>query len=854
MNNWVARHFVLLSNGILISCKVAGDGSIHAFKIKAVLSSASSIELTNWKDETGAFFQITADEDAQPIHLRCENEDIRARWLTALRGVSKDNRYPIRDAKVEIGADGGFQVVGGRVDRTVSLASMNTINAEALASAPEYNIQPYSIYDSAALSAGRVGLWENVHKLTLHAFESAMRPQRYGMLIVDEPATKALSATCRVSELVNINILNVESLEKEREAVDGMDIVYLIDVDHVSVPKAGPGAGRGRGMRRRQKSVSLTSLQRVIADFDRPYRDAPRYTNCRVTVYFLSMPMEKPEVCYHLSQAKNLQRAMQNRVPQYLSNSFEIVQSRVFSLNEPRVIERVLTNSADEAMQSMAVRIAEACCAMNEYPYIRYKLSSPQSTRLASMVQEQLDGVLRSSDAYHFHGEKDVARRSTLIILMRQDDLASPLLHDFNFQALVRDVLEDEIDEATSSISYTAESGDGTKLKKVFYLNSTNLLWRRHRHDHILDVMEEAIKLVKQVASGGAANLDKDGGMALRDLADITSNLSSELELREKSSQLLRLSKRAMTEVNQRGLVNLAVDGEQDGVAELEQQLVCGLNAEGRSITPKKLLDRLIFVLQNCGSQADCYRLVALSAVATTFFGDPKMQQRILEAARLTAAQREAVQGLYEARRFALQIEDNFDSGRFAEAQKAKIVARAKAASRQANSVRYELQRTKSVLFQVAEEAIQGGLQDDIFPYTRAPPPGAGLGEQQSNDASASKGGSGARRQKPSARSVRKQRPAASVRTRRRRSAAGDDVDDAGHGALVRNNSEAMRTADTRNRLIVFIAGGLSYGEIQQLHELAVLTNIDIVLGSTEVLTPSRFLRHIEDSNLNDYY
>ena len=43
-------------------------------------------------------------------------------------------------------------------------------------------------------------------------------------------------------------------------------------------------------------------------------------------------------------------------------------------------------------------------------------------------------------------------------------------------------------------------------------------------------------------------------------------------------------------------------------------------------------------------------------------------------------------------------------------------------------------------------------------------------------------------------------------------------------------------------RLIVFVCGGLSYSELRAMHEVAAETGRDIIIGTTAMLTPKRFL------------
>eukprot|EP00968_Pinguiococcus_pyrenoidosus_P001811 scaffold90_cov264-Pinguiococcus_pyrenoidosus.AAC.5 len=749
------------------------------------------------------------------------------RWINALRDVGKDVDEPMSQARVTVGADGVFVVTGARA-MPASEPAFRTASANNMYATLAFF--PYAIPSDQFQTKGRIGLLDTVRQRMAHALQSAMHGSP-AILVVDEPATKVLSSVCTVSDLVDMGILTVEPLEKPREPLANIDVIYFVDPDFV----ANASAYARRGGLRRGAPFALSSLERVAADFDDPRRDAPRYTKCKVTVFLLSKPERPSEASVTLQSAPTLWRSMQRRTPCYLSSDLQIVQSRVFSLNDASILARVLTNSVDECMQALATKIAEACYAMNEYPYIRYKLSSSAGGRLSNMVQDELDALLRSSDSFHFHGEEDIANRSTLLILLRSDDLASPLLHDFNFQALVRDVLEDEIDAQQDCINYSVSVGAKGRTETVqrsFYLDSRDPLWKRHRHDHIEDVIGEAYALVQRAKEGDAAQLGKDA--ELDAISSGIASLSEEVNLRQKAGQLQRICQLAMQQVTQRRLLNDEA-AQSEGLAELEQQLLGGLNADGRDVHPRRLLDALLQALETATDQGDRYRLVALDAVCCEHFGDADAKERILEAAALDTVQEQTCEGLHKARALAKELEAALYTGNFWAEQKKAAAKRAKGAVDK-KSVREELQRSKSVAFQVAEAVISGDLGEDMFPFTRTPPPGAKLSDQLS-----AKGG-GARSARDSVRSR--------MRTRRA-SAKGILSNETG---VARRDSASLKTEFTTNRLIIFVAGGVSYAEMQQLHELGLQHNLDVVLGSTDVLTPLQYLRQVEQAGLNNYF
>ena len=92
-------------------------------------------------------------------------------------------------------------------------------------------------------------------------------------------------------------------------------------------------------------------------------------------------------------------------------------------------------------------------------------------------------------------------------------------------------------------------------------------------------------------------------------------------------------------------------------------------------------------------------------------------------------------------------------------------------------------------LKRLLEDTLSGALSPTDFPYTRPPQGG---------------GGGGAAAKRPDVRSLASELPG--------------------------------------RRLIVFVCGGLSYSELRAMHEVAAETGRDIIIGTTAMLTPKRFL------------
>jgi syntaxin-binding protein 1 len=117
----------------------------------------------------------------------------------------------------------------------------------------------------------------------------------------------------------------------------------------------------------------------------------------------------------------------------------------------------------------------------------------------------------------------------------------------------------------------------------------------------------------------------------------------------------------------------------------------------------------------------------------------------------------------------------------------------------------YELSRYKPLLRTVIEDHNNGRLDATLFPYVK--------------DAPLSNAGATAR-------------PAPPPQTTSLRSAK----------ANWNKNPRANTLSDTRQRLLVFIAGGMTYSEMRETYQLSASLGKEVIVGSTHAITPRAFV------------
>lgn len=81
-----------------------------------------------------------------------------------------------------------------------------------------------------------------------------------------------------------------------------------------------------------------------------------------------------------------------------------------------------------------------------ELPHIRYfdpaRTQLSKSYKLANYLQEELDELIKNDPEFpHKDNPANTNKKGTLLIIERSFDMATPLLHEFTYQAMVHDLI-----------------------------------------------------------------------------------------------------------------------------------------------------------------------------------------------------------------------------------------------------------------------------------------------------------------------------------------------------------------------------------------------------------------------------
>lgn len=343
-------------------------------------------------------------------------------------------------------------------------------------------------------------LMEIVRKrFTEDVFQSAAKAYPgWKVLIIDEPGMKVVSATIGMYDIMKQQVSVVEALGKKRAPMKDMSAIYVLAPTEFSVLK-------------------------LLDD----YADKSKILyGPAVFVYFLS-PIAR-HLMDQIKQCKQLVKRL--KAVAVVNVDFLMREQRAFELdiNSP-FASLYLRCSVEEEIVDKLVTL---CATMNEYPYIRYKHNSNVCSSIASTFKLKMDDYVASNPEWWYNGsgkcpQRNAERdRSTLLLLDRSSDGLTPLMHDFNYQAMVNDLLSIEGDK----ITYKAESPDNPSIKvnKDVLLNDKDKLWVEMRGKHIAQVilvLSGRIQEVMNSSTNSAVRKEKGSNMSLSQLASALKEL-----------------------------------------------------------------------------------------------------------------------------------------------------------------------------------------------------------------------------------------------------------------------------------------------------------------------------------------
>lgn len=576
---------------------------------------------------------------------------------------------------------------------------------------------------------------------------------------------------------------------------------HVTAVDRIDSPK-----------RKGQQSVDAiyllapTKLNINCIDVDFSNRP-PKYKRCHVR--FL------PEPAPHIAEFFKSKRY----VVQYLASVKEIPLAFI-----PKESQFFLTMGIDKPLQlffnkqcadliNKSIKrtvnsLLNLCLVTGEYPIIRY--SEPTSNqielspatalakKLAFEFQEVLDNYAREHEDFPPPSSRP---RAIFLIADRSVDLISPIIHDFNYQAMAYDVVP-TLDTGTDVFHYKAENEKGEEEEKTTkLLDNLDPDWVELKHQHIMDASVYLEGKIKEMIAKNPLLVDRSNVKTTTQLLSVVAHLKDFDEDRRRLILHRKLIDQCFDVNNERRLAeyaeveqNLAgfgydIDGEK--CKHITDSLLVALSSKSPNITDK-IRYGIIYALYRGGLiEEDFIKLLSFIGLETS----------------------------HEFFNHFMLLFKNFDNLGF---KLIKPEPRTKPFKKQwfhdtvlKDSSIYVTSRFIPAAGSVLSKLITNPLllSEESFPYTKDKP--IELLDEMQQEAT-----SGAN----SSTSLRNPR----------------------HKAAWTKNSNNTKKAP-RQRFFYYIVGGISYSEVRAAYEQSELKNKDVFIGSDGIITPLAFMKSIEN-------
>ena len=574
--------------------------------------------------------------------------------------------------------------------------------------------------------------------------------QEYIVMVVDSASVHILSSALNMFSVTQQGVMVIEKLELDRKVMSDSDALYFL-------------------------TPSNSAITRVVSDFKgkRQYR----FAHVVWTSDLDSNQMDFIANSDMLPFIKTFKIAHME---------FLISDPDVFHFGMSSGLNELYVQAAAEALDQVATLLSQVCGALHEQPFIGYKDTSQLTQRLALATQQKVDMLFAAVPVLTCTNP-----RATLLILDRNYDLTTPLMHDTHYETLVYDLLPVRED---NTISYNSVDGSNEVRGKTATLDARDQLWMDLKYLEIDEAVDTLSETFQKFAEGHSDLQEIQAKQArisnTQKMAKIVKALPQYNEMLAKYAAHMNLTDSCM---------DAFLNSDVKPCTELEQKMATGLDSEGSEIKVGQITETLIRMLQGLSSDELRLRLVLMYCCSYEISEqDRRKLFDILKPPEIQAVQNLRIFGL------EVQSEGRRTVARSSQQNLREVKARVKASQKAFN---YAVPR----LDDIVKKALTGNFADFLF--TKEAPSEAVEVEA-----------------KPGLpKSLRKPK-------------AVPTFANSGRGS-------------SKPRLIIFIVGGLSLTECRVAQSLSKTANIKVVIGGTKLMRANEFASQVmtmHGSSLHD--
>ncbi|KAF9047185.1 Sec1-like protein [Hymenopellis radicata] len=638
----------------------------------------------------------------------------------------------------------------------------------------------------------------------LEAIRSVEPPGKWKILVVDEHSQKLLGSVLKQFDILEENVTLIESISNYREPQPEFEALYLL-------------------------MATTQNVDRIVRDFSSP---TPQYAGGHL--FFIDGLPEPLFERLTQSPAEPYLKALKD-----LYVNFAALEAQTFSTQSPEMFfsiyspprseneYRMARDRLDESLRFTSKLISNICITLNEFPFIRYYVPpnhpplGPLKPHASTRPPPPAEGsgrwrtnLARGAEARAYESvESDYITK--LLAFMVQGNLEEYKKQTPDFAKVdpargrstliitdrAMDTMAPLLHEFTyqamandllpiedgKSYTYKFQSSVGAYEDKTATLSDQDNVWTAVRHMHMREAIDKLMADFNKFLEDNAV-FKGDGAANLNDMKEMLAGLPQYQEQREKFSLHLNMAQECMG-IFERDKLPL--------VATVEQNCATGLTAEGK--TPKKLVEEMVPLLDSREViNANKVRIVALYIQHREGVPDED-RRRLYQHARLSIPEQDAVNAL-------LYLGVRISRGPSDKDVKKKL-------KQKPNDDEYELSRYQPLLKTVIQEHVENKLDPALFPYVKDSPSAV---------------------------------PPPTLRTTVTPTTSLRSAKPSWH----RPARPGAATESSKQRIFVFVAGGMTYSEMREVYNLSTSLNKDIYIGSTHTITPRQFIDDMKSLEL----
>lgn len=573
----------------------------------------------------------------------------------------------------------------------------------------------------------------------------------YLILVMDDHTKQLFAGICNLFEIMTKSVFHLERLELKRKEFPATPAIYFI-------------------------SPTQKSIDKLIDDFQD--LENPQYASVHL---FFSTKLSDG-----LMEQLSSQEGLVNRVKSFceLNVDLNLYEDNIYHLDLKDSLGLFNMKPNDvttvKYLSKIGLQIFTVWAVLNERPYIQYQGRSKLAEKVGKAVLGHFDDFQKKSPGHNFKEP-----RANLLILDRSFDMTSPLLHDYAYESLVYETVEngDEADKMCSEEVKQEKHGQSEKM-----MDRSDLVWHRYKNKHFANAMvtinNEISRFVQE--NKNIAAIKKGDALEVADLKDVLTTMPKYQELLTMYSKHLNMCQKVDQNLKRRKFIDLI---------KVEQMIISGLNESGKEVTNKDILKEI----ENIYRKLEPIDHIRLLMIYFACYEVPEGDMKTL-LSTLSHEHHEACMNMH-------YILGKPSSGLIRRRVEVMDKNEFRDYSDRLASTDYEILKTTPAIVKLAQLAQENTLDQGVFPYVGEQPENMNrFGHSKINGYSKMK------------------------------------------GKLRRRWQNKKDGAVPEHKLLIFVIGGLSHHEIVALNKMQEEKEIDclIIQGGTHIFTPNQFVSQVK--------